>query len=398
MWTSDSIAEVTDKLQRWLALAEQGEFALLLAEHDDLTSTLIAAAHEPKVHNLALELSLKMDATMRWNGHWHTWHAVLMNLLLAAQGLNRRDTQALLWERIGALLTLRGDHPRAAAAHHTARHIVCAPGSDNPNSNVVGAWALAGLIDDARRRDALDEALQYVPFAIIQARHADDCHALANVYTVSANVYGQVGDLARAFEYAQMGYVYWHCVDDQVGIAKTLHILGIIYQMMGRLHQAMHVTQRAAAIYQAIGSDYLSGLLNILLGNLYDALDDWPSAERHYHLAVQYLESQNATFDMAIAHQNLGLALLERERWKEAEHHLLGTLEIWHRLRADGQCVRTLYSIGDMYARRGSRRKAARYWQETLEMAKRMPSEPRVDDIIVLTRECLDALNGAGRK
>ncbi|MBN1284828.1 MAG: tetratricopeptide repeat protein [Anaerolineae bacterium] len=385
MWTSNALAQVTDNLERWLALAEQDRFDEIAAEREDLVTTLIAAAHEPSINQLALRVGLKIDAVMRWRGHWDAWYAVLLNLLLASQILDDRVSQARLWERVGALYNLQGEQNRATAAHQTARTIAHRLGEA---SESVGAWALAGLIDDARRRDALDEALSYIPLALSEAHRTGDIGALANVYMVSANVYGTVYDMARALEYAQMAYVYWRRLGDRVGAAKALHILGIIYQMLGRPERAMQLAQSVAAVYESVNSAYLLGLLNSLMGDLYDEIGDWSHAAACYYRAERYLQDQNAAFDLAIVWQNLGAALARRERWEEAEYYLLRALRAWRGLNVKRYSVAVLYELGDLCARQERKGEAIIHLTEALELAERFPHE-QVNDIVSAARAWL---------
>jgi tetratricopeptide (TPR) repeat protein len=208
--------------------------------------------------------------------------------------------------------------------------------------------------------------------------------AAANVYLVSANVYGELGDLAHAFEYAQLAYVHWFCVSDVVGTAKALHVLGIVYRAMGRLGQAMQVTAMAAEIYESIGSSYLLGLIDVLRGNLYHELGEWANAEPHYRAAVAQLTMHRSTFDLAVAQENLGLALVEQGRWDEAEHYLLGALNAWRDLHIDGQAVQVLYALGSAYEQLGRRDEAVRNFTEALQLAGTVeygPKEELVESI-----------------
>lgn len=381
---------VSENLQRWLTLVEQNRLDEIAAERDVLIPALIAAAHEPSVNKLALQLGLKIDSMMRWRGHWEIWYAVLLNLLLASQVLGDRVAQARLWERVGALYNLKGEQERATAAHKTAHSI--ADEMNNGDIEAVSAWALAGLIDDARRRDSLDEAMSYVPLAISQARRSGDMGAIANAYMVSANVYGIVCDTQRALEYAQIAYVHWHHLDDRVGMAKALHILGIVYHIEERTKRAMEIAERGASIYKEVDSFYLLGLINILLGNLYDVIDDWERAVDCYSLAERYLEDQDAIFDLAVARQSLGAALARREQWAEAEYYLLRALRTWRQLSAKGQCIIALYELGEMCAGQDRKGEAIVHLTEAMELANRLPNDLGLSCIIDSAQASLDNL------
>jgi tetratricopeptide (TPR) repeat protein len=370
-------------------LAQQKAFDVLDAERADLIQTLISAAHEPPMRALALEVGLAVDAAVRWRGYWDAWYAVLLNLLLAAQVVGDRTAQAKLWERIGALYSLRSEQERAAAAHRTSLRIVPELGGEG---DAVAAWAMAGLIDDARRRGTPQEALEHVSIALNVARNAGVPSA-ANVYLVSANVYGELEDWARALEYAQLAYVHWRHINDEIGAAKALHTLGIIYRAMRRFDLAMQVTAQAAETYRSVGSSYLLGLADVLRGNLYQDLGDWAGAEPHYRAAVAQLVVHRSTFDLAVAQENLGIALVEQGRLDEAEPYLLGALDAWRDLHIDGQMVRVLYTLGSVYEQSGRRDEAVRSFTEALGLAGTVEhglgEERLIDDI----RACLQRLD-----
>ncbi len=390
MLFSNPTPQKAEKLLFWLSLAQNEDFSALDADHDELVQTLIASAHIPSLRELALEVGLTIDSIMRWRGYWNSWYAVLLNLLLAAQVLEDRPAQARLWERVGALYNLRGEQGRATSAYHTTLNI--ASEEQNEESRITAAWAMTGLIDDARRRDAIGEAVGYIPEAVSMARGAEDTDVLANVYLVSANIYCMVDDWACGLEYAQMAYLYWQQTANRIGTAKALHVLGIVYHAIGRPVRAMQMAQRAAAAYQALGADYLLGLLDVLLGNLYEGRGNWPQAEQHYRQAMRHIQRYGATFDLAIAQQNLGTGFYERQMWDEAEHHLLDAVNAWRGLHANGQCVQALYVLGDMYAAQGRQADAIQRLQEALSLAEDIPPNSRLDWNVARARERLAEL------
>jgi tetratricopeptide (TPR) repeat protein len=382
----DFVRQVNVALQCWLTLVRHGDLDRIESERESLIQTLSMAAYMPQAQELAFELGLTVDSTMRWRGYWQDWHPVLLNLLLASQVSGRRAAQARLWERVGALYNLQGEQERATAAHQAALGIAHELGE---NGDSVAAWGLAGLIDAARRRGALAEALGHIQEALLAARRSGDLAALAEVYLVSASAYASALDWVRALEYAQMTYICWRRLSDVPGVAKGLHILGIIYRTIGRPAQAIRVTQRAAEAYRAIGSDYLLALLDVLLGDLYRDLDDWPNAEAHYRRAIEHLEVLDSAYDLAMARHRLGIAYSVRGRWKEAARCLQAALEDWRRLRADDETVSALCALGDMYARQGLADDAVKHLESALSLAEALPPNPALAHITAFIEERL---------
>ena len=373
------VRQVRKALERWLTLAREGAFETIHAERESLIDTLVEAAHMPSVQALAFELGLAVDATMQWQGHWDDWHPALLNVLLAAQTAGDRAIQAWLWGRLGALYTLRADYTRATAAYRTTLSIARQLGL---RGEVAAAWGLLGLAELARRQDRFSEAQGYVAEALGHARCAGDPTTLGRVYLVGSNAYGAASEWGGAFEYAQMALVYAARTNNAPEQAKALHALGIIYSTgFHRPAQAMVLVRRAAAIYETIGGSHLLGLLDVLLGNLYERLADWPNAESCYRRAMARFERLGTTHDLAMARQNFGMALIERGAWQEAERFLLAALEDWHRLDAPIGRVSALSALGDLYARQGLRGDAVRLWEAALALAQALPPSATLAEI-----------------
>lgn len=109
-------------------------------------------------------------------------------------------------------------------------------------------------------------------------------------------------------------------------IAHALNTLAGFAFEAGDMAEARHLFETAlaaATAHPAIAArvEQNLGMLHAVSGDLDQAID-------HYHLSLRAHERAGDARGQAVAHHNLGLAAIDRKKWKQAERHFLESLRL----------------------------------------------------------------------
>ena len=132
-----------------------------------------------------------------------------------------------------------------------------------------------------------------------------------------AHVLRDQGALDQADDHYRQALAAFRFLEDATGMAGCLKGLSEVAKQRGDLEAAVSHLAQARSWYERAGARAYVGYCLNSLGDLYRLRGALPQAEDHYRRALGRLERAGAGA-VAIVNVNLGLVLVERERYAQA--------------------------------------------------------------------------------
>lgn len=244
------------------------------------------------------------------------------------------------------------------------------------------ATALTALGDIHVRRGEIGEALHYTNDALALSRKAGDSSAEASALYNLSNVQKLRGELQQALGGFQQALEINRRLSEGTGTFYALYALGSIYLDLGDLVKAREEYEEALTVGQSL-EDTASSRARLLnnIGLVLYGQDQREMALSYFQRALALSQELKDSEGIAAAFHNLGVAEVALGRPGEGLEALRQALV----LRQGGNpysWAHTLRELGTAYGRLGDPKEAGRYFQESLEMGKRVGSPGQVAEIL----------------
>lgn len=147
--------------------------------------------------------------------------------------------------------------------------------------------------------------------------------------------------------------------------------LAKIYLMKNEALKGMHVIQEVYEQTSQLEDRTCFALMNNALGSLYAALDDNIQANKHYLIALEEYSKLNLLREKASVLANLGVYFGQNQKNQDkALEYLTKAWDILKNIEDKENWV-ILHSLGQYYRRNQQEGLAAKYFQESLELAQK---------------------------
>jgi predicted ATPase len=189
-------------------------------------------------------------------------------------------------------------------------------------------------------------------------------------HLLMAIVCREQGETAQAIAHCQRGIAVAEAARDLVTVAKGRTNLGVLLMDAGRFDDARQAYTLGLEMQAVIGDAYMHALTLCNLAEVHRYLGDLDQSMQLAYAGLEEYQKQKSAFGQALAHSNLGEALLEQGQPREAR---LEHLEVARRLLeqndiTDNLCE-VLVSIAECYLAEGAYADAERVVNHTLEVA-----------------------------
>ncbi len=191
-------------------------------------------------------------------------------------------------------------------------------------------WGYKRMSDVKFLMGEYQPAISFVKQAPAVAERVGDEELLLASLSRQFEVYSEIGDYYDALETAykeqnvtKKNEVSRECIRPLVDIACALHD-------MGSDDVALEFAIEALGKCETLKTDSrLLYQIHICLGLIYEGLESFEEAVRHYRLAADLIPIDNFwTRNIAVCHGHLGRALLKVKKYAEAKKHLLKQLNL----------------------------------------------------------------------
>src|SRR4051812_30724698 len=235
--------------------------------------------------------------------------------------------------------------------------------SDSLRSNIL-AWRSRCY----RRRRDLEAAREDVERALELAESLNDTRTAADVYFQASIIADREGHWVLARSYAERAKAAYEELSDRGNLGRLLNNLGGINFLLGHPEDALSFLKDAVRIALEVEDDAeaahaVNGIAQVHLrtGNV-------KRAEEQARYALELLDGRvDEIAEIGNAQLVLGRALLEQDRLDEAEEAFAAGERAYDQLSSGSHRASAWVAQGDLAARRGDDRAAARLYRQAAD-------------------------------
>jgi tetratricopeptide (TPR) repeat protein len=219
-----------------------------------------------------------------------------------------------------------------------------------------------------RRQRDYEAAREDIELALELAQGLGDAATVAHVYFQASLVADRQGQYVRARSYAERAKAIYEEISDRQSVGRLLNNLGGLTFLLGKPQAAKKYLKSAFAQALEVGSTGDAAQAIASLAQVHLRTGEIQLAEEQARHALRLLDGRIDFLDEIGSTQLvLGRALMEQERFEEAEEALALAEASFEQLSSDSHRASAWLAQGDLAARRGDDRAAARLYRRAAE-------------------------------
>ncbi len=219
-----------------------------------------------------------------------------------------------------------------------------------------------------RRQRDLEAAREDVERALELAQALGDRASAANAYVQASLVAERMGHWVLARTYAERAKSHYEELKDERNVAGLLNNLGGLNLMLGKPEQAIEYLKRSFTVALQADSTEDAAQAAGSLAAVHLQTGDCAQAEQLARHALELLAGRvDYLHEIGPSQLVLGRALLGQDRLDEAEEWVRAADSSFEQLSSLSHRARAWVALGDLAARRGDDREAARLYRNAAE-------------------------------
>jgi tetratricopeptide (TPR) repeat protein len=219
-----------------------------------------------------------------------------------------------------------------------------------------------------RRQRDWEAAREDVERALELVEGLSDKRAAAQVYFQASLVAEREGHWVLARSYAERARAYYEELADRENVGRLLNNLGGLTYLLGRPDDAVAYLKDSLRVLLDEGVDEEAAHVVCSLAEIYLGTGRYDEAEAQSRRALELLgEREDFLAERGTAQLTLGKALLEQDRLDEAQGMLATADSSFEQLSSTSHRAAAWVALGDVSARRGDDREAARLYRRAAE-------------------------------
>ena len=235
--------------------------------------------------------------------------------------------------------------------------------SDQLRSNIF-AWRSRCY----RRRRDLEAAREDVERALELAEGLNDKRTAADVYFQASIIADREGHWVLARSYAERAKAVYEELSDRGNLGRLLNNLGGINFLLGHPEEAMDLLKDAVRIALEVGNDVEAAHAVNGIAQVHLRTGETKRAEEQARYALELLGDRvDEIGEIGNAQLVLGRALLEQDRLDEADDAVRAGERAYDQLASGSHRASAWVAQGDLAARRGDDRGAARLYRQAAD-------------------------------
>jgi len=235
--------------------------------------------------------------------------------------------------------------------------------SDQLRSNIL-AWRSRCY----RRRRDLEAAREDVERALELAEGLSDKRTAADVYFQASIIADREGHWVLARSYAERAKAVYEELSDRGNLGRLLNNLGGINFLLGHPEEAVDFLKDAVRIALEVGNDPEAAHAVNGIAQVHLRTGDVERAEEQARYALELLGDRvDEIAEIGNAQLVLGRALLEQGRLDQADEALKAGERAYDQLSSGSHRASAWVAQGDLAARRGDDRAAARLYRQAAD-------------------------------
>lgn len=284
-------------------------------------------------------------------GYWQDWIPLLQQCLqIESNQTPSRRVDLLI--NLGRAYCLDKQLDRAIEIHLEAKQIAQANGQSPALAQVQH-----DLLEDYYFSRAFNQAKNAGQLAIQMLEETNGSKTLlANCYKMLGSVFYESEETKTAENYFSKAVAMRRQIGDPIHTARTLNDYSRLLLTLERYDQAERCLIEAEALLASTINELDKCMVQVNLGSVYSAQQNWTKAETAFHKANSpYLRQSIDLTLKARVNNNLGYVLFRQEMYESAEEYLRQGLQLWQEIGNDLEYANTLSILADcVLARLGS--------------------------------------------
>ncbi len=219
-----------------------------------------------------------------------------------------------------------------------------------------------------RRQRDWAAAREDVERALELADGLNDKQAAADIYFEASLVSEREGHWVLARSYAEKAKALFEEISDRKAVGNLLNNLGGLTFLLGKPEEAIEYLKGAFRIALETGSETDAGHVVTSMAEVHLGLGEAGQAEAEAKHALELLGGRvDYLHEIGTAQLVLGKALLEQNHLNEAEEAFVAADNSFEQLSSASHRAAAWVALGDLAARRGDDREAARQFRRAAE-------------------------------
>jgi tetratricopeptide (TPR) repeat protein len=219
-----------------------------------------------------------------------------------------------------------------------------------------------------RRQRDLEAAREDVERALELAGGIDDRRSVANTYFQASLVAERLGHWLQARTYAEHAKTLYAELEDELNVGRLLNNLGGLNHLLGRSDEAIEHLKASFGVALEHDSNEDAAQAAGSLATVHLHRGEHEQAEKLARQALKLLEGRDDYLHESGPTQLvLGRALLEQDRLDEADECFQQADATFEQMASIGHRASGWIARGDLAAKRGDDRKAARFYRRAAE-------------------------------
>jgi tetratricopeptide (TPR) repeat protein len=219
-----------------------------------------------------------------------------------------------------------------------------------------------------RRQRDIEAAREDVERAIELAESLGDRPTMANIYVQASLVAERSGHWLLARTYAERAKSYYEELSDERNLAGLLNNLGGLNLLLGKPQEAIEYLKRSFGVALEADSKEDAAQAAGSLAKVHLEIGDHEQAEQLARHTLELLEGRDDYLhEIGPTQLVLGRALMEQGRLEEADTWLTAAEESFEQLASASHRAAAWIAFGDLAAKRGDDRGAARLYRQAAE-------------------------------
>jgi tetratricopeptide (TPR) repeat protein len=219
-----------------------------------------------------------------------------------------------------------------------------------------------------RRQRDFEAAREDVERALELARASDDTRMQANSFFQASLVAERLGHWVLSRNYAQQARALYQELNDEQNVGRLTLNLGGLHLLLGNPAEAIEHLKTAFALAVEAGAQADAAQAVGSLATVYLRLEDYDAAVENARKALELLEGREDFLDeIGQSRLTLGRALMEQGLLDEAEECFRAADSVFEQYESVSHRAGAWVALGDLAARRGDDRQAARHYRNAAE-------------------------------
>jgi tetratricopeptide (TPR) repeat protein len=219
-----------------------------------------------------------------------------------------------------------------------------------------------------RRQRDWEAAREDVEHALELAEGLNDRHTIGHVYFQASLIAERTGHWVLARSYAERAKAIYEELRDNANVGKLLNEIGALNFQLGRPDDAIKYLKEAFKVLLDVGDDTDAGRVISSLAQVHLRTGKVDVAEEQAKQALELLDGRVDHLDeIGNAQLVLGRALLEQQRYDEAEQAFAAAESSFDQLSSASHRAAAWIAQGDLAARRGDDRHASALFRRAAE-------------------------------